>query len=150
MNKLGVLSSNIGWKLSRADKVDGNGNKKCFRNIYAPLGAKHTGLRRVVWPWSLNMWPENQQGSATNWGQPLHQVLYWSSEGVKRYWEDNTVGWEEWFDLDLWTCDLKINRNHLLIEGNPCTKFGIAQVKESKDIEQTTQWAEKTGLTLTF
>ena len=36
-------------------------------------------------------------------GQPLHQVWYWSSEGVKRYWADNTVGWEEWFDLDLWT-----------------------------------------------
>ena len=41
----------------------------------------------------------------------------------------------EWFDLDLWTFDLKINRNHLLIEGNPCTKFGIDQVKGSKDIE---------------
>ena len=33
---------------------------------------------------------------------------------------------------------------------NPCTKFGIDQVKGSKDIEQTTQWAEKSGLTLTF
>ena len=50
----------------------------------------------------------------------------------------------------IWTCDLKINRNHLLIEGNPCTNFGIDQVKGSKDIEQTTQWAEKSGLTLTF
>ena len=29
-------------------------------------------------------------------------------------------------------------RDHLLIEGNPCTKFGIDQVKGSKDIEQTT------------
>ena len=48
------------------------------------------------------------------------------------------VGWEECFDLDLWTCDLKINRDHLLIKGNPCTKFGIDQVKGSKDIEQTT------------
>ena len=62
---------------------------------------------------------------------------------VKRYWADNTVGWVKWFDLDLWTCDLKINRDHLLIQGNPCTKFGIDQVKGSKDIEQTTQWAKK-------
>ena len=45
---------------------------------------------------------------------------------------------------------LKINRDHLLIEGNPCTKFGIDQVKGSKDIERTTQWAQKSGLTLTF
>ena len=62
------------------------------------------------------------------------------------------MGWEEWFDLDLdlWTCDLKINRDYLLIEGNPCTKFGIDQVKGSKDIERTTLWAEKSGLTLTF
>ena len=47
-------------------------------------------------------------------------------------------------------CDLKIDRDHLLIEGNPCTKFDIDQVKGSKDIEQTTQWAEMSGLTLTF
>ena len=33
---------------------------------------------------------------------------------------------------------------------NPCTKFGIDQVKGSKDIERTTHWARKSGLTLTF
>ena len=63
---------------------------------------------------------------------------------------DNTVGWEEWFDLDLRTCDRKINWDHQLIEGNPCTNFGFDQVKGSKDIERTTQCAEKSGLTLTF
>ena len=63
---------------------------------------------------------------------------------------DITVGREEWFDLDLRTCDQKINRDHLLIEGNPYTKFGIDQVKGSTDIERTTQWAEKSGFTLTF
>ena len=57
------------------------------------------------------------------------------SEGVKRYWADKTVGSKEWFDLDLWTCDLKINRDHLLMEGSPCTKSGIDQVKGSKDIK---------------
>ena len=60
------------------------------------------------------------------------------------------MGWEEWVDLDLWTCDLKINRDHLLIEGKPCIKFGINQVKGSEDIKRTTQWSEKSGLTLTF
>ena len=60
------------------------------------------------------------------------------------------MGSKEWFDLDLWTCYLKIYKDHLLIEGNPCTKFGIDQVKESKDIERTTQWAKKSDLTLTF
>ena len=63
-------------------------NKKCFRNIYAPLGAKFK----------------------------ITSYMY----------------------------------NHLLIEGNPCTMFGIDQVKDSKDIEWTTQWAEKSGLTLTL
>ena len=33
---------------------------------------------------------------------------------------------------------------------NPCTKFGIDHVKGSKDIERTTHWARKSGLTLTF
>ena len=31
-----------------------------------------------------------------------------------------------------------------------CTKFGIDQVKGSKYIERTTDWARKSGLTLTF
>ena len=53
------------------------------------------------------------------------------------------------FDLHLWTCNLEISRDHLLIGRNPCAKFGIDQVKRSKDIERTTQWAEKRGLTLT-
>ena len=43
-----------------------------------------------------------------------------------------------------------MNRDHLLIEGNPCTKFGIDQVKGSKDIERITQWAKNSGLTSTF
>ena len=75
--------------------------------------------------------------------QTLHQVWYWSTEGVKRYWVDNKLGSKEWFDLDLWICDLKIKRDHLLIGRNPCTKVGIDQVKGSKDIEQTTQCASK-------
>ena len=33
---------------------------------------------------------------------------------------------------------------------NPCTKFGIDQVKGSKVIERTTHWPRKSGLTLTF
>ena len=45
---------------------------------------------------------------------------------------------------------MKINRDHLLIGRNPCTKFGIDQKKGSKDIERTAQSAEKSGLTLTF
>ena len=109
-------------------------------------GSKDIDL--VVWPWPLTWKSIGIIYSLSR--KPLNQVWYWSSEGVKRYWADNTVGWEEWFDLDLWTCDLEINSDHLLIEGNPCTKFGIDQVQGSKDIERTTQWAEKSGLTLTF
>ena len=45
------------------------------------------------------MWSKNQKGSSIYWAQPLHQVWYWSSEGVKGYWADNTVSWEEWFIL---------------------------------------------------
>ena len=39
--------------------------------------------------------------------------------------------------------NLKIDRDHLLIEGNPCTKFGIDQVKGSKDIERTTHGLQR-------
>ena len=54
------------------------------------LSGQQSGLRRLVWPWPLNIWPENQF------------------------------------------------RDHLLIEGISCTKFGIDQMKGSKDIERTT------------
>ena len=63
---------------------------------------------------------------------------------------DNTLDSKEWFYLDLWTCDLKINRGHLLFNRNPCTEFGIDQVKESNDVERKIQWTEKSGLTLTY
>ena len=149
-------------------------NKKCFRNIYAPVvhNSRLSSLykqnlseasrqeikiykvdKTVGSKSGLNLTFEqvtwNQQGSSTHWGQPLHQVWYWSSEGVRRYWADKTVGSKEWFDLDL-ICEVKINRDHLLVEGNPCTKFGIDQVKGSNDIERTRQWAQKSGLTMTF
>ena len=48
------------------------------------------------------------------------------------------MGSKEWFDLDLCTSNLKINRDHLRIGRNPCTKFGIDPVKWSKDVERTT------------
>ena len=40
--------------------------------------------------------------------------------------------------------------DYLLIGRNPCTKFGIDQVKGSKDIEETTHWAQNNGLTVNF
>ena len=53
---------------------------------------------------------------------------------------ERTTQWAEESGLTLTFehVTLKINRDHLLIEGNPCTKFGIDQVKGSKDIERTT------------
>ena len=90
----------------------------------------------------------------------LQQVVWWSA----------SPGW-----LSGYLCILpKINRNeskftgtyifkgvvesknrrsrymHLLIGRNPCVKFVVDQVKGSKDIVRTIQWAEKSGLTLTF
>ena len=73
-----------------------------------------------------------------------------SKQGIKINKVDNTLGSKEWFDLNFWTCDLKINSDHLLIGRNPCTKFHIDQVKGSKYIERTTLWAQKSGLTLAF
>ena len=42
------------------------------------------------------------------------------------------MGWEEWFDLDLWTCDLKINRDHLLIESNPAPSLVLSKWRGQK------------------
>ena len=53
---------------------------------------------------------------------------------------ERTRQWTEKSGLTLTSehVTLKINRDHLLIEGNPCTEFGIDQVKGSKDIARTT------------
>ena len=40
---------------------------------------------------------------------------------------------DQQFDLDLWPCDLKINKDHLLSRGIHCTKFGNFQVILSGD-----------------
>ena len=40
---------------------------------------------------------------------------------------------DQQFDLDLWPCDLKINKDHLLSRGIHCTKFGNFQVILSRD-----------------
>ena len=61
-----------------------------------------------------------------------------------------TTYWAQKSGLTLTFEHLKINRDDLLIGSNPCTKFGIDQVRGSKDIEQTTHLAQKSGLTLTF
>ena len=37
--------------------------------------------------------------SSTYWARPLHQVWYWSSEGVKRYWADNNWSTDRPTDL---------------------------------------------------
>ena len=112
----------------------------------------NTGLKRVLWPWPLNMWSLkiNRDHLLIGRNPAPSLVLIKSKVKGSKDIEGRTHLAREWFDLNLWTCDLKINRDHLLIEGNPCTKFGIDQVKGSKNIERTTQWAEKSGLTLTF
>ena len=60
-----------------------NSNKKSFRNIYVPFGAK--------FKITTYMYKE--------WMQPLHQVWCWSSKGVKSYLGGNTLGAKEWFNL---------------------------------------------------
>ena len=44
---------------------------------------------------------------------------------------------DQQLDLDLWPCELKINRGHLLSRGIHSTKFGNFHVKGSKDNKQT-------------
>ena len=44
---------------------------------------------------------------------------------------------DQQFDLDLWPCDLKISREHLISQGILCTKFDNFQAQKSKDIKWT-------------
>ena len=82
--------------------------------------------------------------------RPVKSLFHYDKQIYHTLDFNSTLGSKKWFDLDLWTCDLKINRVHLLMGRNPCTMFGIDQVKRSKDIELTTHWAEKSGLSLSL
>ena len=99
---------------------------------YLNLTSEHVTWKSVGIIYSLRATPAPSLVLIKWRGQ---KILSWQHSGLKR------VGWEEWFDLDLQTCDVKINRDHLLIEGNPCTKFCIDQVKGSKE------WADNTWST---
>ena len=131
-------------------------NKKCFRNICAPHGAKFRSI------FSVEAKPIEQVTKGlkymkwtTRWDKKSSLTLTFEHVTCKLIWIIYLLGatpapslvlikWRGqkvltvWFDLDLWTCDLQINRDHNLIEGNPCTKYGIDQVKGSKDIDRTT------------
>ena len=62
----------------------------------------------------------------------IEQTTQWAEKG----------GLTLTFKLVTWK-SIGITVIHLLIEGNPCTKFGIEQLKGSKDIERTTQWVRR-------
>ena len=63
---------------------------------------------------------------------------------------DNTWDEDQQFDLDIWTCDLKINRGHLLSKGIYCTKFGNSTIKGVKRYWVDYIFAKTSSLALTF
>ena len=90
-------------------------NKKCFRNTYAPplvqnskLPCTKFGIDQMKWSQDserTTLWAEKSYLTLTfkhvTWKSiriiyslraTLYQVWYWSSQGVKRYWADNTLG----------------------------------------------------------
>ena len=85
-------------------------NKKCFRNIYEPYSLRAIPSPSLV----LIKWSGQKRLSGQH-------------TGLKR------VVWP-----NLWTFDLKINMDYLLIGRNTCIKFCIDQVKRSKHFERTT------------
>ena len=84
--------------------------------------------RRVVWPCNPT---SNRPGL-------IFSLKSTSVVRFIRYWVNNTKDDDQQFDLDLWQCDQKINRGHLLPRGIHFTKFGNFLANGSGDIEQRT------------
>ena len=59
----------------------------------------------------------------------LYQISTKRSRDIKR-----TTFFKN-LDLDLWPCELNINRGYLLYRGIHCTKFSIFPAKRSREIE---------------
>ena len=54
---------------------------------------KWRGQKILTLWFDLDLWTYDlkiNRDHSTHWGKPLHQVWYWSSKGVKRYWPDKT------------------------------------------------------------
>ena len=99
------------------------------------------------------MWPENQLGSSTQLGHVTWKsirVIYSiratpAPTFVLIKWRGRKIlsGQHSGLRRVVWPWPLnralKINRDHLLIKGNPCNNFGIDQVKGSKVIDRTTK-----------
>ena len=59
------------------------------------------------------------------------------NEGVKEILSGHHLSKDQKFDLDLWLCDLKIIKEHVVSRGIHHTKFGNFQRKVLKDMERT-------------
>ena len=102
------------------------------------LGHSHISFFCFVWGFNFVHYKIfHSYGDVTISGERLQILTYVKhSKGSKDI--EQPIQWAEKSGLILtFEHDLKINRDHLLIEGNPCTNFGIDQVKGSKDIERT-------------
>ena len=93
------------------------------------LSGQHRGLRRVVWPWPLNMWPWKLIWIIYSFRATPAQSLVLIKWRCQSILSGQHRGLKSALTLTFEHLTLKINRDHLLIEGNPCTKFGIDQVK---------------------
>ena len=102
------------------------------------LGHSHISFFCFVWGFNFVHYKIfHSYGDVTISGERLQSLIYIKhSKGSKDI--ERPIQWAEKSGLILtFEHDPKINRDHLLIEGNPCTNFGIDQVKGSKDFERT-------------
>ena len=93
-------------------------------------------------------WKINRDHILSLEGITVSSLVTFHHRGHKIFRVENT--WEKQFNLRKWTGKLKMKREHLLLDGNYCTKFGSFQAKRSKDIEHSTFGIETSSLTLTF
>lgn len=105
------------------------------------------GQSPAVWLWPCDL-KINRDHILSLEGITVSSLVTFHHRGHKIFRVENT--WDQQFNLRKWTGKLKLKREHLLLDGNYCTKFGSFQAKRAKDIEHSTFGIETSSLTLTF
>ena len=90
-----------------------NINKICLRNIYAPW-CKIQKDCIYIYQWIIHFLVATTEVNLVTIKQMLYKIL------SGQYWHEDL-----YFDLDLWQCELKINREHLLSKGIHYEQFDL-------------------------
>ena len=148
-----MIYAELGWKWPSGSWEDFKNLSMYFRNFIIISSWKRVGpfiwrnlnplhIRILCakfgwnWPTGSGVRDENVKSLRQQWRREQRQRRQQTNRKARLSFR---LRWtKKQFDIDLWPCDLNINRGNLLARGIHCTKLrNFLQAKGSRDIEKT-------------